>query len=171
MLESRTKMSRYLFGRPSFANLESFKQSQQTTVHSLTASPSEISARNSKSKICTSHHAIPKSMDRQRQQCWSKPKKIIPTEIGFPTIWTIIRGQKDENLEIERNLDWVDEVKENASIQMTAYQQMTATHYNRKARPRVFKVRNTCHQESFRKLHRKGSREVPSKLRRPLHCL
>ena len=96
---------------------------------------------------------------------------VIPTEIGFPTIWTIIRGQKDENLEIERNLDWVDEVKENASIQMIAYQQMTATHYNRKARPRVFKVRNTCPLESFRKLHRKGSREVPSKLRRPLHCL
>ena len=82
---------------------------------------------------------------------------VIPTEIGFPTIWTIIRGQKDENLEIERNLDWVDEVKENASIQMIAYQQMTATHYNRKARPRVFKVGTLVLRKVFENSTEKGA--------------
>ena len=48
---------------------------------------------------------------------------VIPTEIGFPMIRTIIRGQKDENLELERNLDWADEVRENAYIRIAAYQQ------------------------------------------------
>ena len=65
---------------------------------------------------------------------------IIPTEIGLPTIRTVVQGQKNENLQLERNLEWADEVKENASIRMTAYQQRTATHYNHKAQPRVFKV-------------------------------
>ena len=82
---------------------------------------------------------------------------VIPTEIGFPTIWTIIRGQKDENLELERNLDWVDEVKENASIQMTAYQQMAATHYNRKARPWVFKVGTLVFRKVFENSTEKGA--------------
>ena len=30
---------------------------------------------------------------------------VILMEIGLPTIRTIIRGQKDENLELKRNLD------------------------------------------------------------------
>ena len=46
---------------------------------------------------------------------------VIPTEIGLPTTQTTIWGQKDENLELERNLDWGDEVRENASIWMAAY--------------------------------------------------
>ena len=38
-----------------------------------------------------------------------------------------------------RNLDWADEVRETASIQMADYQQKAAAHYNRKAKPRSFK--------------------------------
>ncbi|RVW91290.1 hypothetical protein CK203_035429 [Vitis vinifera] len=65
---------------------------------------------------------------------------IIPIEIGLPTIQIDARGQSDESTELGRNLDWVDEVRENASIRMADYQQRAATHYNRKARPRVFKI-------------------------------
>ena len=65
---------------------------------------------------------------------------IIPIEIGLPTIRTDARGQSDESTELGRNLDWVDEVRENASIRMADYQERAATHYNRKARPRVFKI-------------------------------
>ena len=36
-------------------------------------------------------------------------------------------------VELGRNLDWEDEVRENASIRMADYQQRAATHYNRKA--------------------------------------
>ena len=43
-------------------------------------------------------------------------------------------------MEIGRNLDWADEVRETASIRMADYQQRAAAHYNRKARPRSFKT-------------------------------
>ena len=36
-------------------------------------------------------------------------------------------------------MDWTDEVRETASIQMADYQQKAAAHYNRKAKPRSFK--------------------------------
>ena len=65
---------------------------------------------------------------------------VIPREIDLPTIQTTVRGQNDENIELERNLDWADEVRENTSIQIAAYQQRAIAHYNRKAQPRVFKV-------------------------------
>ena len=42
-------------------------------------------------------------------------------------------------MELGRNLDWVDEVRESASIRVADYQQRAAAHYNRKARPRSFK--------------------------------
>ena len=35
---------------------------------------------------------------------------VIPTEIGMPTTRTTIQGQRDEKQELERQLDWVDEV-------------------------------------------------------------
>ncbi|RVW85476.1 hypothetical protein CK203_044077 [Vitis vinifera] len=43
----------------------------------------------------------------------------------------------DESTELERNLDWADEVRENVSIWMADYQQRAPAHYNDKARPRV----------------------------------
>ncbi|WJZ96647.1 hypothetical protein VitviT2T_015311 [Vitis vinifera] len=64
---------------------------------------------------------------------------VIPTEIGLPTIRTEARRQDDANAELERNLDWTDEVRETASIRMADYQQRAVAHYNRKARPRSFK--------------------------------
>ncbi|RVW21927.1 hypothetical protein CK203_101100 [Vitis vinifera] len=64
---------------------------------------------------------------------------IIPTEIGLPTIRTEAERQDDANAELGRNLDWVDEVRETASIWMADYQQRASAHYNRKARPRSFK--------------------------------
>ena len=48
---------------------------------------------------------------------------VIPTKIGLPTIWIAIRGRRNENQELERNLDWADEVRENVAIWMAAYQQ------------------------------------------------
>ncbi|RVW14318.1 hypothetical protein CK203_099091 [Vitis vinifera] len=65
---------------------------------------------------------------------------IIPTEIGLPTIWTKAGPQDDTNEELGRNLDWADEVRETASIRMADYQQRASAHYNRKARPKNFKM-------------------------------
>ncbi|KAL6325883.1 hypothetical protein AAG906_038372 [Vitis piasezkii] len=62
----------------------------------------------------------------------------------------------DENKELERNLDWADEVRENTSIRMAAYQQRVAAHYNRKARPRVFKVGTLVIRRVFENTAKKG---------------
>ena len=64
---------------------------------------------------------------------------IIPTEIGLPTIRTEAGKQDDANAELGRNLDWANEVREDASIRMADYQQRASAHYNRKVRPRSFK--------------------------------
>nr|CAN71493.1 hypothetical protein VITISV_011662 [Vitis vinifera] len=64
---------------------------------------------------------------------------VIPTEIGLPTIRTDAAKQNDANIELGRNLDWADEVRESAAIRMANYQQRASAHYNRKVRPRSFK--------------------------------
>ena len=48
-------------------------------------------------------------------------KVVIPTEIGMPSARTAVQGQRDEGQELARHLDWVNEVKENASIRMAFY--------------------------------------------------
>ena len=35
---------------------------------------------------------------------------IIQIEIGMPTIKTIVQGQRDNDEELVRHLDWVDEI-------------------------------------------------------------
>nr|CAN67251.1 hypothetical protein VITISV_026553 [Vitis vinifera] len=47
--------------------------------------------------------------------------------------------QDDASVELGRNLDWADEVRESAAIRMADYQQMASAHYNRKVRHRSFK--------------------------------
>ena len=65
---------------------------------------------------------------------------VIPTKIGLPTIRIEAERQGDANMELGRNLDWADKVRESASIRMADYQQRAAAHYNCKTRPRVFKI-------------------------------
>ncbi|RVW21315.1 hypothetical protein CK203_114344 [Vitis vinifera] len=64
---------------------------------------------------------------------------VIPTEIGLPTIRTDAAKQSDANMELGRNLDWTNEVRESAAIRMADYQQRASAHYNRKVRPRTLK--------------------------------
>ena len=64
---------------------------------------------------------------------------VIPTEIGLPTIRTEAAKQDDTSVELGRNLDWANEVRESAAIGMADYQQRASAHYNRKVRPRSFK--------------------------------
>ena len=46
---------------------------------------------------------------------------VIPTEIGLPTVRTDTAKQSDANVELGRNLDWADEVRESAAIRMADY--------------------------------------------------
>ncbi|RVX14039.1 hypothetical protein CK203_011439 [Vitis vinifera] len=65
---------------------------------------------------------------------------VIPTEIGLPTIRTDAAKQDNASAELWRNLDWADEVRENAAIWMADYQQRASAHYNRKVRPEASKM-------------------------------
>ena len=40
---------------------------------------------------------------------------VIPIKIGMPIARTTIQGQRDEKQELERQLDWVDEVRGNTA--------------------------------------------------------
>ena len=64
---------------------------------------------------------------------------VIPTEVGMPTARTAIQGQRNEDDELARHLDWADETREATFIRMATYQQKVVAYYNRKVRPRVFK--------------------------------
>ena len=46
---------------------------------------------------------------------------VIPTEVGMPTTRTAVQGQRNEDDELARHLDWADEARETASIRMAAY--------------------------------------------------
>ena len=84
---------------------------------------------------------------------------VIPMEIDLSTIRTVVQGQNDENMKLGKNLDWVDEIRENASIRMADYQQRAAAHYNRKARPRVFKIGTLVLRKVFENTAEKGARK------------
>ena len=58
----------------------------------------------------------------------------------MPIARTAVQGQRDEGKELERHLDWVNEVRDSATIRMASYQQKVAAYYNRKVLPHAFKV-------------------------------
>ena len=64
---------------------------------------------------------------------------VISIEIGLPTVRTETGSQEDADMELGRNLDWANEIRETASMRMADYQQRATAYYNRKARPRSFK--------------------------------
>ncbi|RVW12229.1 hypothetical protein CK203_084299 [Vitis vinifera] len=96
-----------------------------------------------------------------------------PQKIGLPMTRTVVQGHRDEDQELGKNLDWADEVRESASIQMAAYQQRAAAHYNRKARPQVFKIGTLVLKRVFKNTAEMGGGGVGSSKRigKPLHCL
>ena len=73
------------------------------------------------------------------------------------TAQTAVQGQRNEDNELARHLDWVDENREAASIQMAAYQQKVAAYYNRKVRPRVFKKGSLVFRKIFENTIEKGT--------------
>ena len=60
-------------------------------------------------------------------------------------------------MELGKNLDWADEVRENASIRMIDYQQRATAHYNRKARPQVFKIGMLVIKKVFENTAKRGA--------------
>ena len=75
----------------------------------------------------------------------------------MPTARTSVQSQRNEDDELARHLDWADETREAASIQMAAYQQKVAAYYNRKVRPRVFKKGSLVFRKIFENTIEKGT--------------
>ncbi|KAL6340108.1 hypothetical protein AAG906_038943 [Vitis piasezkii] len=48
---------------------------------------------------------------------------IIPTKIGMPTAKIAMQYQRDNNDELIKQLDWVDEMQGDTAIQMASYHQ------------------------------------------------
>ena len=51
----------------------------------------------------------------------------------MPTIKTIVQGQRDNDEELVRNLDWVDEIRGNTTIRMASYHYKAIAYYNKNA--------------------------------------
>ena len=85
---------------------------------------------------------------------------VILMEIGIPTTWMVVQGQRDEKQELERHLDWVDEVRGNAAIWMTLYQQRAIAHYNKKARSRTFRVGTLVPRRVFENVVERWARKL-----------
>ena len=64
---------------------------------------------------------------------------VIPTEIDLPTVRTAT--SESTNVEsIIRELDGSDELREAAVIRLASYQHRLANAYNKRVRPRVFRL-------------------------------
>lgn len=82
---------------------------------------------------------------------------VIPTEIGMPTARTAAQDHGNEEDELLRHLDWTDELREAASVRMTAYQQKAAAYFNRKVHPRTFKEGTLVLRKVFENTIDKGA--------------
>ena len=74
---------------------------------------------------------------------------VIPMEVDMPTARTIVQGQRNDNLELERHLNWADKARGNAAIRMASYKQRAITHYNWKVQPRTFKIKTLVLRKVF----------------------
>ncbi|CAL2237893.1 unnamed protein product [Prunus armeniaca] len=65
---------------------------------------------------------------------------VIPTEIGLPTIRTMVADSKDNDQQISLNLDLIKEHREVAALRLANYHNQVANYFNKRINPRRFKV-------------------------------
>ncbi|RVW52731.1 hypothetical protein CK203_091182 [Vitis vinifera] len=65
---------------------------------------------------------------------------IIPTEIDMPTVKTTMQDQRDNDEELIRQLNWADELREDAAIRIASYHQMELLSTTKRARPWFFRL-------------------------------
>ena len=61
---------------------------------------------------------------------------VIPLESGFPTTRTNLFNPKDNDEQLARNLDLIEEKRENAMVQLAYYQQKLKQGYDANVRLR-----------------------------------
>ena len=69
-----------------------------------------------------------------------RAEAVIPLETGFPTLKTNLFNPSDNDEHLKRNLDLIEEKRENAMVQLAYYQQKLKQGYNAnvKLRPLAF---------------------------------
>jgi hypothetical protein len=67
-------------------------------------------------------------------------KAVIPTEIGVPTERTLNASATNNDEELRRNLDFLEERREKAADNIMKYKTKMAEYYNRRVWPYAFKV-------------------------------
>ena len=61
---------------------------------------------------------------------------VIPVEVGVTSIRRKVFNEESNDDHLRINLDFLDEVREKASIKMTIYQQKMADYYNKRVKLR-----------------------------------
>ena len=69
-------------------------------------------------------------------------KAVIPIEINLSSIRVANFSRSNNDAQIVRNLDFLEERRDMVSIQLTDYQQKLARGYNRNVKPREFVARD-----------------------------
>ena len=72
---------------------------------------------------------------------------VIPTEIRMPMLRTT--QEPVGNQEIQVSMDWADELREAALIQMEAYHHQAMVYYNKWAKPQQLQVRDLVLRKMF----------------------
>lgn len=85
---------------------------------------------------------------------------VIPTEIGLPTAWTTIRGQREENQEFERYIDWSNEARRDVAIWVASNQQRAIAHYYRMTQPCAFRARTLVLRKVFENITEKKAKKL-----------
>ena len=67
---------------------------------------------------------------------------IIPTEIGIFIAKTAMQDQRDNDEELIKQLDWADEKRGAVAIRIAFYHQRAIVEYNKRVRPRFFRLRS-----------------------------
>ncbi|BFG17096.1 hypothetical protein CerSpe_033700 [Prunus speciosa] len=65
---------------------------------------------------------------------------VIPTEIGLPTVRTLVVESNDNEQKLAHNLDLLEEQRETAALRLANYQNQAANYFNKRVRQRKFKV-------------------------------
>ena len=63
-------------------------------------------------------------------------KAVIPLETGFPTLTTSSFNPRDNNGLLEKSLDFIEEMRENAVVQLAYYQHNLKQGYDANVKPR-----------------------------------
>ncbi|XP_038713399.1 uncharacterized protein LOC120007270 [Tripterygium wilfordii] len=84
-------------------------------------------------------------------------EEVIPVEIGLPSARCQWISQSSNDELLEKNLDTIDELREEARIRTAIYQQKMAHHYNKNVRTRIFRVGDFVLRKVFQNTKEHGA--------------